>query len=1007
MSEGVRVEFLGWDEPGLATAAARLCEAGLEGQEVRLDGAVVVVPGARAGRRLGELLVERSEGMGAALWPGRIVTIGALPELMFRSERRRATAAARLLGWVEALRGLDVGTLGAVVPHPPGEADAGGWLALAERVQGLHETLAGAGVRFGAVGGLAEASGLADFAEHERWSALEAAASRHREAMAEAGVVDRQEARLEAMEALSARGPGAVGFGLEGRLWLVGVAEMPTLARRMIEAEGLRRPGSVCALVQAPAELADRFDGLGTVVPERWAEARIELGGARLRVAEGPAGQAGAAARAIVEASRGSGGSGGSGEGGGGRYGADEITVGVCDGEVMPHVKRQLAALGVPAREAAGRPVGRCGPARLLEAAAAYLSGRRFGDFAALVRHPAAAAWLAERLTAEGAGGGVDGREEAEVGVDAWLGWMDAYHNEHLQERLTASWLGEGGRAERMRRVYEAVHGPGLLGGLEGRRRYSDWAEAIGSMLGSVYGGSPLDRGDEAERPTIESCEAIGSALEELARLPVSLDAEVEAWEAIGLVLRLVEGATVAPGGETAAVELLGWLELALDDAPCMIVTGFNEGRAPESVVGDAFLPDGLRSALGLIDNARRYARDAYAASAIVGCRSGATLVAGRRAADGEPLLPSRLWFAEDREVVVARARWFYESEPEVEASGASAGAGPGAFGEVGEAEGVFEALGKWPPPPPRDVRPPTAMAVTAFRDYLACPYRFYLRHVLGLRPVDDRAMELDGAGFGGLLHEVVRRFGAAAMAGEVEAGEEAAVRAWVWDALDGRFAERFGARPPAALRVQREQLRARLADFARWQAGWHAAGHRIEAVELPVDDAALVVDGEAMGLRGRIDRIDVHVESGARLLLDYKTGETARKPDQTHRRGAGAGREWVDLQLPLYRVLAAAREIGPIGGVGYVNLPRASGGAGEALADWGEAELSEAMATAEAVVRGVRACEFYPPAEAAPAFDDYAAICGTEPLVLGADDDDDDEASGAAGGSGGKGDRA
>ena len=61
------------------------------------------------------------------------------------------------------------------------------------------------------------------------------------------------------------------------------------------------------------------------------------------------------------------------------------------------------------------------------------------------------------------------------------------------------------------------------------------------------------------------------------------------------------------------AVEVLGWLELHLDDAPALVITGCNEGFLPTAVSSDPFLPEGLRRRLGLPDNARRYARDAYA----------------------------------------------------------------------------------------------------------------------------------------------------------------------------------------------------------------------------------------------------------------------------------------------------------------------------------------------------------------------------------------------------------
>ena len=78
-------------------------------------------------------------------------------------------------------------------------------------------------------------------------------------------------------------------------------------------------------------------------------------------------------------------------------------------------------------------------------------------------------------------------------------------------------------------------------------------------------------------------------------------------------------------------MELLDWLELPLDDAPVVMLTGFNEGLFPESVQGHAFLPDALRTRLGLIDNRRRFARDAYRLTTVLHSKESVRLIAGRR----------------------------------------------------------------------------------------------------------------------------------------------------------------------------------------------------------------------------------------------------------------------------------------------------------------------------------------------------------------------------------------
>ena len=84
---------------------------------------------------------------------------------------------------------------------------------------------------------------------------------------------------------------------------------------------------------------------------------------------------------------------------------------------------------------------------------------------------------------------------------------------------------------------------------------------------------------------------------------------------------------------------------------------------------------------------------------------------------------------------------------------------------------------------------------------------------------------------------------------------------------------------------------------FAHRQAEW-ARQWQIEYTELYVaqQQASLVVDGAPFYLRGRIDRVDVHRETGERVVLDYKSSDTPSTPEKSHQTKG----EWVDLQLAL-----------------------------------------------------------------------------------------------------------
>ncbi|HXT59463.1 MAG TPA: PD-(D/E)XK nuclease family protein, partial [Pirellulales bacterium] len=361
-------------------------------------------------------------------------------------------------------------------------------------------------------------------------------------------------------------------------------------------------------------------------------------------------------------------------------------------------------------------------------------------------------------------------------------------------------------------------------------------------------------------------------------------------------------------------------------------------------------------------DNDRRYARDAYALSALAASRERLMLIAGRRTAESDPLSPSRLLFACDRPTIAERTLAF--------------------FGDAKPAETVVlprslsgaRQRSAFAVPRPKPLEQPIAsMRVTEFRDYLACPYRYYLARVLGLNCLDDTAEELGPEAFGSLAHAALQVFGQDEDANRSTDAD--AIRDRLDAALNAIVAELYGKSRLPAVDVQIEQLRLRLHAFAEWQARWAGEGWRILHAEAVIDDgrASLVVDGQPMFLRARIDRVDVNENTGRSVIFDYKTSDRAKSPDETHR----AKDEWIDLQLPLYRHLAAALNIeGPVD-LGYIVLPKTLGEANGHLATWSEAELASADEAAAKVIRGIRGKDFWPPKTPPPPFyEQFGPIC-------------------------------
>jgi ATP-dependent helicase/nuclease subunit B len=287
-------------------------------------------------------------------------------------------------------------------------------------------------------------------------------------------------------------------------------------------------------------------------------------------------------------------------------------------------------------------------------------------------------------------------------------------------------------------------------------------------------------------------------------------------------------------------------------------------------------------------------------------------------------------------------------------------------------------------------------LSVTAFRDYLACPLRFYLRHVLRMETLDDAKDGPDALDFGSMVHDALDRMGREESIRTSR--DAAAISAFLADAVREWVRTQFGGTHALPVAIAMEAALQRLAALAGVQAGLAAEGWEIVQTE---NRFTLELDGVTVS--GRIDRVDRHRESGLLRIMDYKTSDTARSPAAAHTGTVredtpetaqvslgGKTRRWIDLQLPLYDLLyrAATGYTGPLQ-LAYFNLPKAVTETGVSV--WDELDgrlVSSARDCAAEVCRLVRAGVYWPPRDRVE-YDDFerlfpAAVtaCMTPPLA-------------------------
>ncbi|HRI10244.1 MAG TPA: PD-(D/E)XK nuclease family protein, partial [Nannocystaceae bacterium] len=371
----------------------------------------------------------------------------------------------------------------------------------------------------------------------------------------------------------------------------------------------------------------------------------------------------------------------------------------------------------------------------------------------------------------------------------------------------------------------------------------------------------------------------------------------------------------------------------------------------------------------------RRYARDAFLLEAIRRSRERTTLVAGRASADGEPLIPSRLLLAGERDQLPARIIRLCDHEK------ARRWALPRGAPPAG-------SVSRFRVPPPGEAPSVASMSVTEFGWYLRCPYRYWLKYVKKLRVVEDGGVELDALQFGNITHEVLQGFGEdASIAVSTDADQ---IRDYLDDALDRAAYKLFGRRPLPAIRIQLARLRSRLHAFSRHQARHRAEGWRIDRCEfeLPAETFLQVPGQEPMQIKGKIDRIDRNERDGSWMIIDYKTSESGKRPEITHKAtGRNAARGWDDLQLPLYHHLAAQHGVDGRVQLAYMNLPKKPEDAAIHVARWSQAELDDGIEVAREIVRKIRGGHFEMTDTYPGHFeDDFANICQTR--VFGGGDE-------------------
>ncbi len=329
-----------------------------------------------------------------------------------------------------------------------------------------------------------------------------------------------------------------------------------------------------------------------------------------------------------------------------------------------------------------------------------------------------------------------------------------------------------------------------------------------------------------------------------------------------------------------------------------VVVVGCDDAQLPSAQPEWLFFSNDVRRELGLPDRAQRFAQQARDLAEVLLNQHEVVLTWQRHGGRGEPNRLSGWLERLQRRLAVAGMRI--------------------------DAPVVLPALqtASRPTDMPAPAAPalvPATLSAAAYNSLRRCPYQFFVGRMLRLGELGEVSDELEKRDVGELLHAILHRFHRRLL--DTPMADPADRLALLQSLTD----ERFGlllAEDGHALRFYRRWQNV-MPSYLAWQAAREAQGWRFEAGEVDADTSIALPGGQALRLRGRIDRIDTHPEHGV-AVLDYKT----QSPVALARK---AKTPFEDCQLPFYGLLDARATVG-----GWVSLD------GEARGDKRETGLPD-----------------------------------------------------------------
>ena len=655
------------------------------------------------------------------------------------------------------------------------------------------------------------------------------------------------------------------------------------------------------------------------------------------------------------------------------KYSLLDISVGVCNENISTIISDRLAEFGVKSHIASGKQIKDTSIYLLITQLQKFYFSLNQTDFRVLIRNPIFYSWLQNRYN-----------EYNNVKQNTLLYSLDILLGNYYSNRIhfSDSFFSKLEENSILQIIKKELIDPFFLNEKAIKILPSECIDKCMVVFKSFFENlNNLDFNNN-----LHLIQFIETFFSDFLESDILID-EINITDLLGFLINACTKTNIPNEFDTDALEILGWLELPLDDSKFLIVTGLSDKYIPSNYNDDSLLPNTLRKLLGLPNNETRYARDNYLLCSLKNSKKEFFITIPRKDLQNNPVYPSRLIYSDPLFTSHIITRFFGEETTDSLANKYQiniVNLDPGNT-KINKNQ-LFVPLSSKPNDNDlQNIIINRNINVSSIGDFLKCPYRFYLKHILQLEPSKGGFDSNMSSRLGEIAHNALCSYSKALETKHISINNSTIneLSEVLSTEMDKGILSMYSGNCSSIIKLQSHIIKGRFTKFIEWdieqiQNGWST---------LELEKSLNLIKWEVPNLEdpffltGRIDRIDYHLKENRVRIIDYKLSDKEKNPNKIHTYGKGTDMSWIDVQLPLYKFLLeqSFKDITPKVStfeLAYVNITGLNDEVFK-IGEWTEKQLEDCKNAINKALTSIHNKEFWPPNE------DYGKHSAYDPFSI------------------------